>query len=291
MCAACKRKTSVTAGTIFHRSHAPISTWFSAVWYVTAQKDGVSALALQRELGLGSYETAWTWLQKLRRVMVPAAQERLAGSVEIAETFVGARVTTASGRGETAGAATTPGAATTAGAGTTPGAATMPSARARATTTNTRPTAAIGPIPVMVAVERVDPKRLGRVRFMVAEHRDGRHLIDFARSTVEPGSTLRIGPALPVHPGLDFRYEPVSASGYDVEAVPPGVQLVSSMLRRWIARTLRHHVSREHLPYYLDEYTFRFNRRDSSARGMLFYRLLQQAVATEPHPLAALVRS
>ena len=80
MCAHCGRKTSVTAGTIFHRSHTPISTWFAAVWFVTSQKNGVSALGLQRALGFGSYETAWAWMQKLRRAMVRPDREMLSGS-------------------------------------------------------------------------------------------------------------------------------------------------------------------------------------------------------------------
>jgi hypothetical protein len=70
----------------------------------------------------------------------------------------------------------------------------------------------------------------------------------------------------------------------------PGPHLVSSLLKRWTADTLHHRVSHRHLPYYLDEFTFRFNRRNSTARGMLFYRLLQQAVDTDPHPLNELIR-
>ena len=69
-CAACDRQTSVTAGTIFQDTHTPLRLWFRAIWYVTSQKNGVSALGLQRVLGLGSYETAWTWLHKLRRAIL-----------------------------------------------------------------------------------------------------------------------------------------------------------------------------------------------------------------------------
>uniref|UniRef100_UPI0017BCB93E transposase n=1 Tax=Sporichthya sp. TaxID=65475 RepID=UPI0017BCB93E len=68
-----------------------------------------------------------------------------------------------------------------------------------------------------------------------------------------------------------------------------GVHMVASLLKRWLIGTLHYRVSDEHLPYYLDEYAFRFNRRNSTARGMLFYRLLQQAVATDPHPLNELI--
>src|SRR6266498_683995 len=91
MCAQCGRKTSVTAGTIFHRSHTPISTWFAAVWFVTSQKNGVSALGLQNALGFGSYETAWAWLHKLRRAMVRPERDLLTGVVEVDETFIGGR--------------------------------------------------------------------------------------------------------------------------------------------------------------------------------------------------------
>jgi hypothetical protein len=89
MCSSCGRKTSVTAGTIFHRSHTPISTWFAAAWFVTSNKNGVSALALQGQLGFGSYETAWAWLHKLRRAMVRPDRDRLTGLVELDETFIG----------------------------------------------------------------------------------------------------------------------------------------------------------------------------------------------------------
>src|SRR6185312_10995800 len=88
-CAECGRKTSVTAGTIFHRSRTPMSTWFAAVWFLTSQKNGISALALQQQLGFGSYETAWAWLHKLRRAMVRPDRDRLSGVVELDEIFVG----------------------------------------------------------------------------------------------------------------------------------------------------------------------------------------------------------
>jgi hypothetical protein len=88
-CCACRRQTSATAGTIFQDRRKPLVTWFRAMWYVTSQKNGASALGLQRVLGLGSYETAWTWLHKLRRAMVRPDRERLKGWVEVDETLVG----------------------------------------------------------------------------------------------------------------------------------------------------------------------------------------------------------
>jgi hypothetical protein len=89
MCQRCSRRTSVTAGTIFHRTRTPLSTWFAAIWFVTSQKNGISAQGLQRVLGFKSYETAWAWMHKLRRAMVRPDRDRLAGIVEVDETFVG----------------------------------------------------------------------------------------------------------------------------------------------------------------------------------------------------------
>lgn len=221
MCIQCGRKTSVTAGTIFHRSHAPLSTWFAAIWYVTSERNGVSARGLQHALGLGSYETAWAWLQKLRRAMVRPGHDLLAGTVELAETLVDSG----------------------------------------------------GRTPVLVAVERVNRQRLGRVRFGVAD--DGRDPVAFASETIARGSTIRGAADKQRLARVGYLAEPSAA---------PGVQFVASDLKRWLLGTLGQHVSRQHLPYYLDEFAFRFDRRGSTARGLLFYLLLQQAVTTTPHP-------
>jgi hypothetical protein len=88
-CRKCERETSITAGTVFERTRSPLKTWFLAMWLVTSQKHGASALGLQRVLGLSRYDTAWTWLHKLRRAMVRPGRERLSGRVEVDETYVG----------------------------------------------------------------------------------------------------------------------------------------------------------------------------------------------------------
>ena len=88
-CRSCNGRTSLTAGTIFQGTRKPLRTWFFAMWFVTSQKNGVSALGLQRVLGLGSYETAWTWLHKLRRAMVRPGRDGLTGAVEVDEIYVG----------------------------------------------------------------------------------------------------------------------------------------------------------------------------------------------------------
>jgi hypothetical protein len=88
-CRRCDVQTSVTAGTIFHDTRKPLRLWFRAMWYVTNQKQGASALGLQQVLGLGSYRTAWTWLHRLRRAMVRPGRDRLMGTVEVDETYLG----------------------------------------------------------------------------------------------------------------------------------------------------------------------------------------------------------
>ena len=250
MCAECGVKTSATAGTIFHRSHSPISTWFAAVWFVTSQKNGVSAQGLQRVLGFGSDETAWAWLHKLRRAMVRPERERLSGIVEVDESFIG---------------------------GQTPG----------------RKGGSTLKAPVMIAVERTGKRALGRVRLAVAEAPNTNELVEFACQVVEPGSTIRTDGARVFRKletmGYAHDYVTVYNSADPAHELLPGVHMVSSLLKRWIAGTHHQRVSDKHLPYYLDEFTFRFNRRKSRARGLLFYRLMQQAVATDPHPLAELI--
>ena len=97
-CVGCQRQTSPTAGTIFEGTRKPLRLWFQAMWYVTNQKHGVSALGVQRILGLGSYQTAWTWLHKLRRAMVRPGRDLLSGEVEVDETYLGGREVGVTGR-------------------------------------------------------------------------------------------------------------------------------------------------------------------------------------------------
>ncbi|HEY6422262.1 MAG TPA: IS1595 family transposase [Pseudonocardiaceae bacterium] len=250
MCTECERRTSVTAGTIFHRTRTPLSTWFAAIWFVTSQKNGVSALGLQRVLGFSSYETAWAWMHKLRRAMVRPDRERLSGIVEVDETMLGGVA-----RGVAGGYA--------------------------------------DKVPVMVAVEHNGVRRLGRVRLAVAEHPGSLGLVDWAASVIEPGSTIKTDGARMLRRLSDMGYVHEYTNGYAAEdqaSVLPGVHLVASLLKRWLIGTMHYRVEEHQLPYYLDEYTFRFNRRTARSRGLLFYRLLQQAVNTDPHPLSTLLK-
>lgn len=245
-CTSCGHQTSITAGTLFHRSRSPLQLWFHAIWWITAQKNGASALGLQRILGLGSYETAWTWLHKLRRAMVIPGREQLNDEVEIDETFVGGPGN--KGKGNYAGEK----------------------------------------MIVIIAAE-IRGNAIGRIRLRCIEDTSAESLITFVKDVVAPGATVVTDGLLAYRHGLidaGYIHQPrvVSNSGKAAHTLLPRVHRIASLLKRWILGTHQGRADRAHLPYYLDEFTFRFNRRTSDHRGLLFYRLLQQAVALEPVP-------
>jgi transposase-like protein len=244
-CAACQRKISVIAGTIFQGTRKPLKLWFQAMWYVTSQKFGGNALGLKRVLGLGSYQTAWSWLHKMRCAMVRPERERLSGNIEVDETLVGGEEHDGK-RGRGAGRKSI----------------------------------------VVIAVEVHEPKGFGRIRMQRIPDASGRSLIAFVCNSVEPGATILTdswgGYNALQQNGYKHRKVNLSESGDPAHVVLPGVHRISSLLKRWIIGTLQGSLSNKHLDYYLDEYTFRFNRRNSKARGLLFYRLLQQALMISP---------
>lgn len=244
-CVACRRKTSVTAGTLFEGTRKPLRLWFQAMWYVTSQKFGGNALGLQRVLGLGSYQTAWSWLHKMRRSMVRPGREKLSGNVEVDEALVG---------GEDRGGK-----------------------RGRGSERKSV---------VAIAIEVHEPNGFGRVRMQRIADASGASLIPFVRRVVAADSTVLTDSwggynDLWKHE-YTHRKTNLSDSGDPAHVVMPGVHRIASLLKRWLLGTHQGAVSEKHLDYYLDEYTFRFNRRTSRARGLLFYRLLQQAVTISP---------
>lgn len=248
MCRACKKQTSVTAGTLFDRTRTPLSVWFAAAWFITSQKNGVSALGLQRVLGLKSYETAWVWMHKFRRAMVPSDQ-LLSGTVELDETFVGGVAAMRPGRGSTK-------------------------------------------LGVMVATEMVTARKHGRVRLKVTPA--GKlPLVEWAQEVIAPNSTIKTDGARELRRlsdlGYEHKYFTQLGNPTPAHIDLPGVHRVASLLKRWLEGTMHSGYSEEHLQYYLDEFTFRFNRRTSRARGLLFYRLMTNAVQTAPQPMRDIV--
>ena len=194
-------------------------------------------------LGLGSYETAWAWLHKLRRAMVLPGRELLCGAVEIDETYVGARHTSVGGRSL--------------------GHKTI----------------------VLIAVEGDQAPDRVRMRRVPNVKRDT--LTDFVLDHVARGSEVRTDAWTAYDDVGRYRFQHVvtnlSQSGDPAHVLVPHVQLVASLLKRWILGTHQGAVSHSQLDYYLDEFTFRFNRRRARHRGLLFYRLLQGAPVAEPY--------
>lgn len=243
-CGRCGFQTSVLAGTIFQDTKQDLRLWFRAIWYVTNQKSGVSALGLQRALGLGSYQTAWSWLQKLRTAMVRPGREPLTEEVEVDESYVGG---VAKGEGKRH----------------------------------------LGENKALVAIAaEVRGRGIGRIRLHRLPDASGKSLVSFVRRTVAPGAVV-ITDGWTAYPGLTqhgYTHRPrvVSGSGQTASTLLPRVHRVAALLKRWLLGIHQGAVSREHLDAYLDEFTFRFNRRTSRWRGKLFYRLVQQAVQVPP---------
>jgi len=249
VCRGCGYHISVTAGTIFQDTRKPLLLWFRAAWALTSQKTGASALAVQRILGLGSYETAWTWLHKLRRAMVTPGRERLQGQVEVDETFVGAPEEGRHGR------------------------------------------RMIHKTLVVVAAEK-DGKGIGRIRMRRVPDGSAKSLHPFVKESIEPESTLHTDD-WQGYAGLEGyrrKVRQIAHSGKTASELMPRVHRVVSLLKRWLMGTHHGAISHEHLDYYLDEFTFRFNRRTSLSRGKLFYRLMQNAVRMSPAPYRCMTK-
>ena len=243
-CTCCQRQTSVVAGTILQGTRKPLRTWLQAAWYITSQKIGGNALGLKRVMGFGSYQTAWTWLHKMRRAMVRPDRDGLSGRVEVDETYIGGKEEGVTGRQTYKKAI------------------------------------------VAVALEVHEPKGFGRVRLRRVPDVSKPSLSGFICDVVAPGATILTDG----FSGYDSvpsdkysRQKVVLSSSPDPAHVSlPGVHRVASLLKRWLLGTHQGAVSDKHLDYYLDEFTFRFNRRSSKARGLLFHRLVQQAMQTGP---------
>lgn len=251
-CQGCRHQSSATAGTVFADSRKPLRLWFHVMWLMMAQKTGLSAKNLCDTYGFGSYQTAWGWLQKLRSVMIRGGRERLAGRVEVDEAYVGGQKEGTRGRG------------------------------------------AAGKTLVLVAVEGEARKKLGRVRFRCVEAIDRETVELFVRDYVEPGTQV-VTDGLGVYDQLKaagFKHRPhVVATGKEAARRQlDHVHLVISLLKRWLGGTHQGAVTPLHLQAYLDEFSFRFNRRLSQHRGKLFYRLMQQAATTRPPAVKALYR-
>ena len=251
ICAAWRYQATVTAGTIFPDRHLPLPLLFRAFWQVTSQKYGASALGVQRVLGLGSYETAWSWLHKLRRAMVRPGRDRLSGRVEVDETYVGGMAEGKRGRGAERKAFVVIAAQED------------------------------GPGLGRIRLARVpDASAASLVGFVQQSVGPG--------STVHPDGWQAYARLEEL--GYRHECSCLHDQGPEAATkLLPRVHRVAALLKRWLLGTHQGAVEASHLDYSLDEFTFRFNRRTSASRGKLFYRLVQQAVMVDPAPRASLV--
>ncbi|MEA3438171.1 MAG: IS1595 family transposase [Thermodesulfobacteriota bacterium] len=243
VCSSCRHQISITAKTIFDKTRTPLTTWFEAAWHMTTAKNGMSAKTLQRTLGT-SYRVAWVMLQRYRVAMVCPNRSLLAGNVEVDETLVGG-VKKKGKRGRGAHKSI-----------------------------------------VVIAVEVEFPKGFGRVRMRHVSDASGNSLVPFVRDMVKPGTMIYTDGwggynDLPKY-GYKRKKVALSDSGNPAHVSLPGVHRIASLFKRWMLGTHQGSFNPEHLQAYLEEFTFRFNRRTSRSRGLVFRRLIEQAVATGP---------
>lgn len=245
-CSNCEREYSITSGTIFQDTKKPLLLWFHIMWWVVAQKTGVSASNMTDFMGFGSDETSWLWLHKLRRAMVRQGREKLAGIVEVDEVYIGGEETGNHHQGR----------------------------------------GAEEKILVAIATECLD-KKIGRVRFKIISDASTENLFPFVEDNIAHGSEIITdgwsGYSY-LSKSTDYKHtvKVISGSGKEAHELLPHVHLTISLLKRWINGTHQGRMSVKYLAYYLDEFAFRFNRKMSSYRGKLFYRLMQQAITTPP---------
>jgi transposase-like protein len=242
ICSKCEFQTTVISGTIFEQTNKPLMLWFRAIWWMVAQKNGVSAVGLQKILGLGSYQTAWTWLQKLRLLTVVPDRQKLSGEVEVDETFIGGEKAGKRGRGSENKSV------------------------------------------VAVAVEVLE-KGTGRIRLQIIPSASAEDLTLFITTHIERGSTV-------ITDGWNG-YNEIAKKGYthhieklyekeNLDQMLSNAHKVASLLKRWLIGTHQNYVSQNRLQNYLEEFVFRYNRRKSGSRGLLFQRIMEQAVKHNP---------
>jgi transposase-like protein len=239
-CRKCKSQMSITQGTIFEQSNKPLSLWYRTIWLMVSQKSGVSAVSVQNIMGFGSYQTAWTWLHKLRKLTVSPDRERLKGKVEIDETFLGGYQEGKRGRG------------------------------------------AEGKNLIAIAVE-IFEKGTGRVRLNIIPNAKRSSLKKFIENNVEVGSEI-VTDGWKSYLGIDgYKHTVVEKEGsHDEENLLPNAHRVASLLKRWLLGTHQNYITGNKTQNYLDEFVFRYNRRKSASRGLLFQRVMEQAVNHKP---------
>jgi transposase-like protein len=243
-CRACEFKNSVKTNSIFEKSKLGLKMWFYAIWWITSQKNGVSALSLQRFLGIGSYETSWLLLHKIRSAMIFSDRSLLNGDIEVDEAFLGGIRTGKRGRG------------------------------------------ADGKQLIVIAAEFSGSKKIGRIRIQRSPDASAESLEAFIKKNTAPKSTIHTdgwrgynGVA-----GLGYEHKPQKSGLVDPDELLPRINIVTALLKRWILGTHQGRMDLKHMDSYLEEFVFRFNRRTSKVRGLLFQRVIENSFNTDPSP-------
>ncbi len=240
ICAHCKRRARVLAGTLFQDTKLPLTVWFQLIWWFVGQKHGVSALGLQQNFGIGSYRTAGKLLAKLRACVAQEGRSLLSGTVEVDEVFLGGK--------------------------------------------NNKEI-------IAVAAEKRG-SATGRIRLLHIQSRGGSDIQGFIQTVIESGSTIRSDrhKSYPTIVKKGYQHEPQKKPysweevDGDDERLLPRVHRVASLLKRWYYGAYHGKIQNKNLQHYLDEFVFRFNRRTSKNRGLVFQRMVEAAVASNPRP-------
>ncbi len=242
ICCRCEHNQSVTAGTIMHSTKKPLTAWFKAMWWFTTRKSGVNAMTLKDLLGLGSYNTAWRWLQKLRSCTIRMGREKLCGIVEADEFYLGGPRSGKRGRG-----------------------AAPKCAVAAAVERKGRK---LGRLRLQV-IEQCSADQL--IPFVQANVAPGSTITTDGWNGYSGLADMSYS-----------HHQVLQTKTDDKDSVLPGVHLVTSLLKRLILGTFQGRFEKKYLQRYLDEYVFRFNRRTTKYVGKRFWRIVQQAVASKP---------
>ncbi len=254
-CANCHHESTVITGTIFEGSNLPLRVWLRGIWWLISEKQGVSAAALQRNFGLGSYRTAWMMLHKLRKAMIKGDREKLKGQVEFDGFYLGGK------------------------------------------TKGYRRGSYENKLLLAIGVE-VNGSACGRIRLVPVKSLNTEDLIETVGKIIEPGSLV-------VTDGfegfkhikkLGYKHKPYPPSkratrDFDEDCHLPRAHRVISLLKRWHLGTLQGRMSKKHSEAYLEEFVFRFNRRTSKSRGLLFLRVLENGILLEPTTYLNLIKT
>lgn len=240
-CRACEFKNSVKTNSIFEKSKLGLKLWFYAIWWIASQKNGVSALSLHRFLGIGSYESSWLLLHKIRSAMVFAERSQLQGHVEIDEAFLGGVSSGKRGRGSE------------------------------------------NKQLIVIAAEFSGNKKIGRIRIQRSPDASAKSLESFINANIATGSDIHTD-GWKGYSGvkdLGYAHHVVKASTVDPDELLPRIGIVTSLLKRWLLGTHQGRLDIKHMDSYLEEFVFRFNRRTSKSRGLLFQRIVENSFKTE----------